>query len=91
MGVELVSNILAYHGSADVLTRKTQQDATQSANANASIRNAQNINKIREVKPSENEGKGARLGVNKDKMFKQGRKDGGGVNDSPGSRLDILI
>ncbi|MEK7700249.1 MAG: hypothetical protein AAB332_07575 [Planctomycetota bacterium] len=93
MGVELVSNTLAYHGSVDVLTKKTQQDATQSANVNAAVRNLQNINKnnVREVKPSENNGKGARTGVDRDKVFKQNRGDSDGDSDSPGARLDVLL
>ena len=93
MGVELVSNALAYHGSVDVLTKRTQQDATQSANANAALRNIQNVNKnnVREVKPSENEGRGGRLSSNKDKLFSQSRKDNDGDNDAVGSSLDILL
>ncbi len=91
MGVELVSNALAYHGSVDVLTKRTQQDATQSANANAALRNVQNINKnnVREIKPSENNGKGAKPGSNKDRLFKQGRRNGD--SGSPDSSLDIML
>lgn len=93
MGVELVSSALAYHGSVDVLTKRTQQDAAQSANANAALRNIQNINKnnVREVKPSENEGRGGRVSSNKDKLFKQSQKDNDGDNDEVGSSLDILL
>ncbi len=93
MGVELVSNALAYHGSVDVLTKRTQQDSTQSANANAALRNIQNVNKnnVREVKPSENEGRGGRLSANKDKLFKQGLRDSDGDNDGVGSGLDVLL
>lgn len=93
MGVELVSNALAYHGSVDVLTKRTQQDSTQSANANAALRNIQNVNKnnVREVKPSENEGRGGRLSASKDKLFKQGLRDSDGGNDGVGSGLDVLL
>ena len=93
MGVELVSNALAYHGSVDVLTKRTQQDATQSANANAALRNMQNINKnnVREVKPSENEGRGGRLSSNKDKLLKQSQRNSDGDNEGVGSGLDILL
>jgi len=89
MGVELASNILAYHGSADVVAKKTQQDATQGANAGIALRNVQNINKnnVREVKPAENDGRGARTSSNKDKLSKQNRRDG----DSVGSSLDITL
>lgn len=93
MGIELTSKVLAYHGSTDVSTKKTQQETTQSANANAAVKNLQNINKnnVREVKPSENYGKGAKAGVGKDKVFEQNRRDSDGDNDSPGSKLDVLL
>lgn len=93
MGVELASKVLAYHGPAEVLTKKTQQDTAQSANANAAVRSLQNINKnnVREVKPSEKHGKGARTGVSRDNVFNQNRGDSDGDNDSPGSSLDVLL
>ena len=76
MGVELVSSALAYHGSVDVLTKRTQQDATQSANANAALRNIQNVNKnnVREVKPSENEGRGGGLARTRIRCLNRARK-----------------
>ncbi len=90
MGVELVSNARAYHGSVDLLTKRTQQDNAQSANANAALRSIQNVNKnnVREVKPPENRDGGGTLSSSRDKMFKQGKNDNDGDNDAVGSKFD---